>query len=181
MLTNNLKSIIIESNKLSGIRRHFIYNKYLSFLSKNKVDIFRNTFYFFKDNFKEELNFIKLNHFEKLIKLLLSYADNYNLFANKRKVPIDKVNSSQFEYDYIINYIKNELQLFDIKHINIVFKLFDIGKLYSFIKYMDENNFSLINVEADSNIFTINILVFFYDEEFDIYKIINNYDGEVIG
>jgi len=180
MITNNLKSLIIESNKYSGITKHFIYNKYASFLTKNKIDNFRKTFYFLTDNFKEELKFIKKEQLVLLIKLLLSYNKNYILSFKKTKNRFNQIYTSQESYNYIMNYFKNELELHDITKQNIIFNIYSIRELYKFIKFMDKNYFSLIEAEVNDKKFTVKILAFFYGEKFDIYEIIKNYGGEII-
>lgn len=181
MKTNSLHNIIFESNKISSIKKHYIYNKYSTFITRNKINNFRNIFYFLKDNFSEELSFIKTEQTAILIKLLLSNASYYNLLVNKRKTELNQVKISQYDYNYIIHYLKNEFKLYDIPNKKVIFKLDNIKKLYKFIKFMDNKHFSLMEIENYNNIFEINILVFFYNEKFDIYKTIENYGGEIIG
>ena len=180
MKTSNLQTLITESYRLSSIKKHYIYNKYSTFLTADKINIFRKVFYFLKHNFSEELSFIKKEQIILLIKFLLSFANLCELRVNKRKTKLHHVKISQLDYEYIINYLNNEFKLFDISHKNVIFKLDGIKKLYKFIKFMDNNHFSLMEIENKDNIFKIKLLVFFYDAKFDIYKIIENYDGEII-
>ncbi len=180
MKVSSLYDIIIESNKISSIKKHYIYNKYSTFVTKNKINNFRNIVYFLKDNFNEELSFIKKEQLLSLIKILLSNASYYKLSVNKKKIQLNQVKTSQFDYNYIIHYLKNEFKLYDITNKNVIFKLDKIKNLYKFIKFMDNNYFSLMEIENYNNIFKINILAFFYDEKFDIYKTIENYSGEII-
>jgi len=167
--TNSLKALIIESNRLINIEEHFIYNKYAVFSSKKMINIFRFSFYFLKNNFKEELKFIKNEHLKTLIKFLLSWSNTYKL-SNKR------VKS----HNYIINYFKNELELYDFtyKKQKIIFK--NIKNIYSFIEYMDKNHYSLIEVKINKNKFILEVFVFFYKEKFDITKIAKDYYGELL-
>jgi len=187
---NNLKSIVLESYSLSSIEEHYFYNKYASFLTKDKIKVFRSLLYFFKNNFREELNFVKQENIVLIIKYLLSFSNSYKLnhivkdlnFLDKS---INSRKKSKFinknNYNYIINYIRNELQTIDLSSERFSIRFLDLNKLYNFINFFDKKYYSLIEVKSKANEFMLDIFVFFYDEKFDIKKTAKKYCGEVLG
>jgi len=186
---NSLKSVALESYRFSSIEEHCFYNKYASFLTKDKIRVFSSLLYFFKNNFREELAFVKQDSLITLIKYLLSFSSKYKLEyivkdLNFLKKPIKTNKKTKFiknySYDYIINYIRNEFQNIDLpcKRLNIKFD--NINNIYNFINFFDKKQYSLMKVKTGTNEFTLDIFIFFYDEKFDIKRIVKSYFGEII-